>query len=185
MSVSALPVSKQDQTVQQSNILQNSTSMQSINSVLSTCSSSALPEPVKQGWYDEMEHQSTTSTSSHVIPEGVLSPTGTGKTPLPVVANWFDALEAKMSRTKPVRNEQIDTGAYMIQSNDKTCSEQTTSFLNEILDELVIDESAIEFNESSTDTGTMKRKENKNISSDEADNRSVKSDATVIEMKDK
>jgi len=132
-----------------------------------------------------MEHQSTTSTSSHVIPEGVLSPTGTGKTPLPVVANWFDALEAKMSRTKPVRNEQIDTGAYMIPSDDKTCSEQTTSFLNEILDELVIDESAIEFNESSTDTGTMKRKENKNISSDEADNRSVKSDATVIEMKDK
>merc|ERR1711892_473503 len=55
------PVSRQDQiqqaiqpspvpqTIQQSNVLRNSTSMQSINSVLSTCSSSALPEPVKQG----------------------------------------------------------------------------------------------------------------------------------------
>merc|ERR1711892_869186 len=49
-TISPPPVSRQDQiqqAIQQSNVLQNSTSMQSINSVLSTCSSSALPEPVK------------------------------------------------------------------------------------------------------------------------------------------
>jgi len=180
------------QTVQQSNILQNSTSMQSINSVLSTCSSSALPEPVKQGWYDEMEHQSTTSSSSFAIPEGVLSPTGTGKTPLPVVANWFDALEAKVNKnkqdpSKPVRNEQADVRT-IIPPNEKTCPEKTASLLNEILDELVIDESALDLIESSEETGTMKRKKSesaKNSTNDDIDNRSVKSDATVIENKDR
>merc|ERR1719232_1230910 len=197
-TASELPVSRQDQiqqttqpsSVQQISVLQNSTSMQSINSVLSTCSSSALPEPVKQAWFDETDHLSTTSNSSYAIPEGVLSPTGTGKTPLPVVANWFDALEAKMTKPKPdkpVRNEQVDNKLNVAVSNEKVCPDKTTSLLNEILDELVIDESALELNESSEETGTMKRKQTeqpKSIVSDDVDNRSVKSDATVIEIKD-
>merc|ERR1719341_1480388 len=204
-TISPLPVSRQDQiqqtvqhsnvlqTIQQSNVLQNSTSMQSINSVLSTCSSSALPEPVKQGWFDEMEHLSTTSNSSYAIPEGVLSPTGTGKTPLPVVANWFDALEAKMTKpkpeivSKPVRNEQVENKPNVAIINEKTCPDKTTSLLNEILDELIIDESALEMIETSEETGTMKRKQTeieKSFTSDEVDNRSVKSDATVIEIKE-
>merc|ERR1719232_984277 len=197
-TASELPVSRQDQiqqttqpsSVQQISVLQNSTSMQSINSVLSTCSSSALPEPVKQAWFDETDHLSTTSNSSYAIPEGVLSPTGTGKTPLPVVANWFDALEAKMTKPKPekpVRNEQVDKKLNVAVSNEKVCPDKTTSLLNEILDELVIDESALELNESSEETGTMKRKQTeqpKSIVSDDVDNRSVKSDATVIEIKD-
>merc|ERR1711892_664990 len=201
-TISPPPVSRQDQiqqaiqpspvpqTIQQSNVLQNSTSMQSINSVLSTCSSSALPEPVKQGWFDEMEHLSTTSNSSYAIPDGVLSPTGTGKTPLPVVANWFDALEAKMTKPKPekpVRNEQVENKPNVVVMNEKVCPDKTTSLLNEILDELVIDESALELTESSGETGTMKRKQAehaKSFISDDVDNRSVKSDATVIEIKD-
>merc|ERR1711892_1457649 len=201
-TISPPPVSRQDQiqqaiqpspvlqTIQQSNVLQNSTSMQSINSVLSTCSSSALPEPVKQGWFDEMEHLSTTSNSSYAIPDGVLSPTGTGKTPLPVVANWFDALEAKMTKPKPekpVRNEQVENKPNVVVVNEKVCPDKTTSLLNEILDELVIDESALELTESSGETGTMKRKQAehaKSFISDDVDNRSVQSDATVIEIKD-
>merc|ERR1719232_1933165 len=197
-TASELPVSRQDQiqqttqpsSVQQISVLQNSTSMQSINSVLSTCSSSALPEPVKQAWFDETDHLSTTSNSSYAIPEGVLSPTGTGKTPLPVVANWFDALEAKMTKPKPdkpVRNEQVDNKLNVAVSNEKVCPDKTTSLLNEILDELVIDESALELIESSEETGTMKRKQTeqpKSIVSDDLDTRSVKSDATVIEIKD-
>ena len=201
-TVCPLPVSRQDQiqqaiqpspvpqTIQQSNVLQNSTSMQSINSVLSTCSSSALPEPVKQGWFDEMEHLSTTSNSSYAIPEGVLSPTGTGKTPLPVVANWFDALEAKMTKPKPekpVRNEQVENKPNVVVVNENVCPDKTTSLLNEILDELVIDESALELTQSSGETGTMKRKQAEHAQSfisDDVDNRSVKSDATVIEIKD-
>ena len=197
-TTSELPVSRQDQiqqttqpsSVQQISVLQNSTSMQSINSVLSTCSSSALPEPVKQAWFDETDHLSTTSNSSYAIPEGVLSPTGTGKTPLPVVANWFDALEAKMTKPKPdkpVRNEQVDNKLNVAVSNEKVCPDKTTSLLNEILDELVIDESALELIESSEETGTMKRKQTeqpKSIVSDDLDTRSVKSDATVIEIKD-
>jgi len=195
-TVCPLPVSRQDQiqqTVQHSNVLQNSTSTQSINSVLSTCSSSALPVPVKQGWFDEMEHLSTTSNSSYAIPEGVLSPTGTGKTPLPVIANWFDALEAKMTDTKidkpskPVRNEQAENKPNVATENENACPYKTTSLLNEILDELVIDESALELNESSEETGTMKRKQidnTKSVISDDADSRSVQSDATVIEKKD-
>merc|ERR1712123_113066 len=197
-TISPPPVSRQDQiqqaiqpspvpqTIQQSNVLQNSTSMQSINSVLSTCSSSALPEPVKQGWFDEMEHLSTTSNSSYAIPEGVLSPTGTGKTPLPVVANWFDALEAKMTKPKPekpVRNEQVENKPNVVVVNEKVCPDKTTSLLNEILDGLVIDESALELTESSGETGTMKRKQAehaKSFISDDVDNRSVKSDASVI-----
>jgi len=164
--------------------------MQSINSVLSTCSSSALPEPVKQAWFDETDHLSTTSNSSYAIPEGVLSPTGTGKTPLPVVANWFDALEAKITKPKtdkPVRNEQVDNKPNVPVINEKVCPDKTTSLLNEILDELVIDESALELIESSEETGTMKRKQTeqpKSIVSDDLDTRSVKSDATVIEIKD-
>jgi len=130
-----------------------------------------------------MEHLSTTSNSSCVIPEGVLSPTGTGKTPLPVVANWFDALEAKITKPKPekpVRNEQVENKPHVV------CPDKTTSLLNEILDELVIDESALELNESSDETGTMKRRQAeqaKSVVSDDVDNRSVKSDATVIEIK--
>lgn len=140
-----------------------------------------------------MEHLSTTSNSSYAIPEGVLSPTGTGKTPLPVVANWFDALEAKMTKpkpeivSKPVRNEQVENKPNVVIVNEKTCPDKTTSLLNEILDELVIDESALEMIESSEETGTMKRKQTehaKSFISDEVDNRSVKSDATVIEIKD-
>ena len=66
-----------------SNVLQNSTSTQSINSVLSTCSSHALPLPVKAGWYDDSEAASEASVStvptsniSMTIPDtpGVLSP---------------------------------------------------------------------------------------------------------------
>merc|ERR1711915_73063 len=132
----------------------------------------------------------TTSSSSFAIPEGVLSPTGTGKTPLPVVANWFDALEAKVNKnkqdpSKPVRNEQADVRT-IIPPNEKTCPEKTASLLNEILDELVIDESALDLIESSEETGTMKRKKSesaKNSTNDDIDNRSVKSDATVIENK--
>lgn len=140
-----------------------------------------------------MEHLSTTSNSSCVVPEGVLSPTGTGKTPLPVVANWFDALEAKMTKpkpeivSKPVRNEQVENKPNEVLVNEKTCPDKTTSLLNEILDELIIDESALEMIESSEETGTMKRKQTENAKSfisDEVDNRSVKSDATVIEIKD-
>lgn len=140
-----------------------------------------------------MEHLSTTSNSSCVVPEGVLSPTGTGKTPLPVVANWFDALEAKMTKpkpeivSKPVRNEQVENKPNVVLVNEKTCPDKTTSLLNEILDELIIDESALEMIESSEETGTMKRKQTENAKSfisDEVDNRSVKSDATVIEIKD-
>jgi len=137
-----------------------------------------------------MEHLSTTSNSSYVIPEGVLSPTGTGKTPLPVVANWFDALEAKMTKPKPekpVRNEQVENKPNVVVVNEKVCPDKTTSLLNEILDELVIDESALELTESSGETGTMKRKQAehaKSFISDDVDNRSVKSDATVIEIKD-
>jgi len=140
-----------------------------------------------------MEHLSTTSNSSYAIPEGVLSPTGTGKTPLPVVANWFDALEAKMTKpkpeivSKPVRNEQVENKPNVVIVNEKTCPDKTTSLLNEILDELVIDESALEMIESSEETGTMKRKQTEHAKifiSDEVDNRSVKSDATVIEIKD-
>jgi len=137
-----------------------------------------------------MEHLSTTSNSSYAIPEGVLSPTGTGKTPLPVVANWFDALEAKMTKPKPekpVRNEQVENKPNVVVVNEKVCPDKTTSLLNEILDELVIDESALELTESSGETGTMKRKQAehaKSFISDDVDNRSVKSDATVIEIKD-
>jgi len=137
-----------------------------------------------------MEHLSTTSNSSYVIPEGVLSPTGTGKTPLPVVANWFDALEAKMTKPKPekpVRNEQVENKPNVVVVNEKVCPDKTTSLLNEILDELVIDESALELTLSSGETGTMKRKQAehaKSFISDDVDNRSVKSDATVIEIKD-
>merc|ERR1719153_1643807 len=195
-TVCPLPVSRQDQiqqTVPNSHVLQNSTSTQSINSVLSTCSSSALPVPVKQGWFDEMEHLSTTSNSSYAIPEGVLSPTGTGKTPLPVIANWFDALEAKMTDnkidkpSKPVRNEQVENKPNVATENENACPYKTTSLLNEILDELVIDESALELNESSEETGTMKRKQidnTKSVVSDDVDSRSVQSDATVIEKTD-
>jgi len=137
-----------------------------------------------------MEHLSTTSNSSYAIPEGVLSPTGTGKTPLPVVANWFDALEAKMTKPKPekpVRNEQVENKPNVVVVNEKVCPDKTTSLLNEILDELVIDESALELTLSSGETGTMKRKQAehaKSFISDDVDNRSVKSDATVIEIKD-
>jgi len=137
-----------------------------------------------------MEHLSTTSNSSYAIPEGVLSPTGTGKTPLPVVANWFDALEAKMTKPKPekpVRNEQVENKPNVVVVNENVCPDKTTSLLNEILDELVIDESALELTESSGETGTMKRKQAehaKSFISDDVDNRSVKSDATVIEIKD-
>eukprot|EP00092_Neocalanus_flemingeri_P004841 GFUD01005209.1.p1 GENE.GFUD01005209.1~~GFUD01005209.1.p1 ORF type:complete len:1622 (-),score=474.54 GFUD01005209.1:150-5015(-) len=195
-TVCPLPVSRQDQiqqTVQHSNVLQNSTSTQSINSVLSTCSSSALPVPVKQGWFDEMEQLSTTSNSSYAIPEGVLSPTGTGKTPLPVVANWFDALEAKITKptpekmSTPVRNEQAESKLNMVSLSDKACPDRTTSLLNEILDELVIDESALELHKSSEETGTIKRKQTEQAKifiSDDIDNRSVQSDATVIENKE-
>jgi len=148
---------------------------------------------VKQGWFDEMEHLSTTSNSSYAIPEGVLSPTGTGKTPLPVIANWFDALEAKMTDnkidkpSKPVRNEQVENKPNVATENENSCPYKTTSLLNEILDELVIDESALELNESSEETGTMKRKQidnTKSVVSDDVDSRSVQSDATVIEKTD-
>jgi len=140
-----------------------------------------------------MEHLSTTSTSSNVVPEGVLSPTGTGKTPFPVVANWFDALEAKITKpkqekvSKPVRNEQAECKPNMITLKEKACPDKTTSLLNEILDELIIDESALDLVESSEETNTVKRKKTeyaKSFISDDIDNRSVKSDATVIENKD-
>eukprot|EP00091_Calanus_sinicus_P025108 TRINITY_DN9390_c0_g1_i1.p1 TRINITY_DN9390_c0_g1~~TRINITY_DN9390_c0_g1_i1.p1 ORF type:complete len:170 (-),score=39.83 TRINITY_DN9390_c0_g1_i1:464-973(-) len=90
--------------------------------------------------------------------------------------------------SKPVRNEQVEIKPNVVSGNEKTCPDKTTSLLNEILDELIIDESALEMIESSEETGTMKRKQTenaKNFTSDEVDNRSVKSDATVIEIKEK
>ena len=93
--VADLTVSSEDMNQLAAN-LQSSTSAQSINSVISTCSSGALPLPVKNAWYDELEMGSVASSSSHLLPEGVLSPTTTAatvaaasNTPVPVTANWF------------------------------------------------------------------------------------------------
>ena len=92
------------------NHLQSSTSAQSINSIVSTCSSGALPVPVKNSWFEELE---SVSVASSVPPDGVLSPTGTGRTPVPVVAHWFthsdfdmkDKIEEKSNNVKPPRDE--------------------------------------------------------------------------------
>ena len=55
-SVVTLPSNRlMSNVLQQHNILQNSNSTQSINSVLSTCSSSAIPLPIKAAWFDETE----------------------------------------------------------------------------------------------------------------------------------
>ena len=91
-------VSQQDKNQNTTTSLQNSTSAQSINSILSNCSSGALPLPVKNLWFDELENMSAASSS---LPEGVLSPTGTGITPVPVVAQWFTHSDfEKKSTTK-------------------------------------------------------------------------------------
>ena len=154
--------------------LQNSTSAQSINSVLSSCSSNALPLPVKAGWYssssDNHHEESSTENTSNVsmgpAPDevtGVLSPTKTGKTPVPVVANWFDNLENKFNNNKS-------------KSEKPTSIEAAASDLDEILDELIVADLEI---------GQKQRPESRQkiFMTDDADNMSVRSDVTVIEKK--
>ena len=164
-----------------SHVLQNSTSAQSINSVLSTCSSNALPLPVKAGWYEENEAATVSTPTSNVsmtIPDtGVLSPTKTGKTPVPVVANWFENFESKFSnKTKPSRNDVVS------EINDdmrKSTIQSATSDLDDILDELI--EADLELGVNKPDEQGKGDTSQKLFITDDADNISLRSDVTVIE----
>ena len=158
-----------------SHVLQNSTSTQSINSVLSTCSSNALPLPVKAGWYEENEAISVSTPTSNVsmtIPDtGVLSPTKTGKTPVPVVANWFENLESKFSnKSKPSRNDVSE-----INDERKSTIQSATSDLDDILDELIEADLKLDVKLEEQVKGE------KTFMTDDADNISLRSDVTVIE----
>ena len=162
-----------------SHVLQNSTSTQSINSVLSTCSSNALPLPVKAGWYEENEATSVSTPTSNIsmtIPDtGVLSPTKTGKTPVPVVANWFENLESKFSnKTRPSRNDVAETN-----EERKGTIQSASSDLDDILDELI--EADLELGGNKPDEQGIGESSLKTFITDDADNISLRSDVTVIE----
>ena len=140
--------------------LQTSMSTQSINSLLSTCSSSKIPLPVKNAWFDELENSTATSTVSNNQPP---SPTKTNPTPLPVVANWFENLESKLTKSKQVKKEIQTTNIDVV-----------TTDLDELFDELIVD--------------SPEGKEHPPVSpakifmTDDADNCSIRSEAaTVIE----
>ena len=168
-----------------SNVLQNSTSTQSINSVLSTCSSHALPLPVKAGWYDDSEAASEasvstvpTSNTSMTIPDtpGVLSPTKTGKTPVPVVANWFENFESKFNnKSRTSRNELSEKN-----KEGKGTIQSAASDLDDILDELI--EADIELG-NKPEEKSKEESSQKIFMTDDADNISVRSDVTVIEYR--
>ena len=159
--------------------LQSSMSTQSINSVLSTCSSSKIPLPVKNAWFDELETSTTTSTVSNNLPDPPTpstattstvstvsnnlpgspepaTPSKTAVTPIPVVANWFENLESKFTKSKQVKNET------------QTSLDVVTSDLDDLFDELIVDD------HSCPEAGKI-------FLTDDADNCSVQSEATVIE----
>ena len=113
--------------------LPHSASALSINSNLSTCSSSALPVPVKQCWYEAEDPQAglhcPPSTSS-------LSPPTSPPSIPATVATWFDNLESKLN------NSEKQT--IITENSKQSCSDQTSLLLNDILDELIIDEIGLE-----------------------------------------
>lgn len=90
-------VSRQDMV---QNYLQSSTSTQSINSVLSNCSSGAIPLPVKNSWFDDLENISVSSSFSNM--QSLQSPVQ--DTPVPVTAHWFNNSDLENKKqTNPVR----------------------------------------------------------------------------------
>ena len=158
--------------------LQSSASAQSINSVLSTCSSGALPEPVRAGWFDEMAPPSPASPAPQppapldTAPPPPSPPKLNGKTPVPIVANWFENLEAKFSsKPKPARNEAERS------ENVGGTIQAATSDLDDILDELIIADMELKSNENQGRCDSAQ----KIFLTDDADNMSIKSDVTVIE----
>ena len=124
--------------------LPHSASAVSINSNLSTCSSSALPVPVKQCWYEAEDPPcppgqaglhcppSTSSLSPPTSP-----PANASQPSIPAtVATWFDNLESKFN------NSEKQT--IITENSKQSCSDQTSLLLNDILDELIIDEIGLE-----------------------------------------
>ena len=90
-------VSRQDMV---QNYLQSSNSTQSINSVLSNCSSGAIPLPVKNSWFDDLENISVSSSFSNM--QSLQSPVQ--DTPVPVTAHWFNNSDLENKKqTNPVR----------------------------------------------------------------------------------
>jgi hypothetical protein len=75
--------------------VQPSPSTQSVTSVLSCCSVSALPVPVRQGWFDNCPDQ-----VPGMRPLSPPSPSSTTdpKTPLPVLASWYADPEDKIEQ---------------------------------------------------------------------------------------
>ena len=96
--------------------------------------------------------------------------------------------KATLEQAKKYSDTVIETASK--DDNKDTCGDDTKQKLNDMFDELVSEQNTLEILESSEKSSTVRRNnqvQNKNIllaTADEPDNKSVKSDTTVIENKD-
>jgi len=95
--------------------------------------------------------------------------------------------KATLEQAKKYSDTVIETASK--DDSKDTCGDDTKQKLNDMFDELVSEQNTLEILESSEKSSTVRRNnqvQNKNIllAADEPDNKSVKSDTTVIENKD-
>ena len=105
--------------------VQPSPSSQSITSLLSCCSSSALPLPVRAGWYDD--------PSASTPP---LDPSTPSETPLPVLASWYSPADRIEQANKKIdkANQKIEQAVSNIDEAARKIEQMTVKSVTEPLD---------------------------------------------------
>lgn len=98
-------------------------------------------------------------------------------------SNIEDTLEEDKAALEQAK-KYSDTVIESVINDKDTCGDDTKKKLNDMFDELVNEQNTLEILESSEQSGTVKRRQDEKIQKltlDDTDNRSVKSDNTVIE----
>jgi len=90
--------------------------------------------------------------------------------------------KATLEQAKKYSDTVIETASK--EESKDTCGDDTKQKLNDMFDELVSEQNTLEILESSEKSSTVRRNKNILLTADEPDNKSVKSDTTVIENKD-